>query len=170
MQFVKATIGTKVAVHDVKFYKDSKAPAIPATLFGNDKGETKLTTSAQWDRHYAYFKTTAAPADKVGYIELSFEEYTELATKKSVLHIEVCDRPADYAKRLVYPHTRIAYVEATAQEETKTETQEEQPTEQPTQAEQVEQTEQTEQTEQVEQPVEQEEQPTRPERRKNKAH
>lgn len=153
MQFVKATIGDSVSIHDVKFYTCTKAAPIPATIFGNEQGETRLTSSRHWDKHYAYFKTDAAPSDKVGYIAITFDEYTALATKKAVLKIEKTDKPTGYTKRLTGYATRIEGAEAVqeaqeAQAEVDAGAAPEQPTEPPK--------------------AEEEPKPTRPERRKNK--
>lgn len=107
MQFVRVSIGNSVSVHDVKFYACTKAEPIKAEILGNSDSWTRLTSSRHWNKHYAYFPTNAAPADKVGYIELTFDEYTELATKKAILKIEIAERPANYAKRLTGYFTRI---------------------------------------------------------------
>jgi hypothetical protein len=164
MQFVKITIGKSVSIHDVKFYACTKAAPIPAVVFGDDKGETRLTSSRHWDKHYAYFKTDAAPSDKVGYVAITFEEYTDLATKKAVLKIEKAERPAGYTKRLTGYATRIDGADVTAEAQ-------EAQAEVDAGAAPADATTAEVPPERVEQPAEEQEtQPTRPERRKNKAH
>lgn len=150
-QFVKVTIGDSVSIHDVKFYTDCKMDAIPARVF-DAESRVRLTSSRKFDKHYAYFPTSAAPEGKVGYIALTYEEYIDLNTKKHVAQIEVTDRPAHYKKNLIGYATRIEGPEAV------TEAQE-------AQAEADAGETATPATE-----AEQEPQPQRPERRKNKAH
>lgn len=122
MQFIRAVIGNSASVHDVKFYAETKAPRIPAVLFGDsEKAYCRLTGSGYWNRYYAYFPSPKAPAGKVGYIELTFDEFSDLSTKKAILEIVEVDKPANYDKRLKYPATRISFVEISASTETEPE-------------------------------------------------
>lgn len=115
--FVRVSIGNSVSIHDAKIYDDRKTVPIPAVIFGANSS-TRLTGTANYGgKYYAYFPVpeNAFPAPigkKVAYIELSPEEFGDLASKKFTLTVEKAEKPEEYVKFLPGYFTRIKKIEA----------------------------------------------------------
>lgn len=108
MKFVKVSIGSSVSIHDVKVYERRKTEKITADILGDDKSYCRLTGSQRFGKYYAYFPMEGYnPAEKEAYVELTFDEYTLIATGKEKLNIVESDKPTNYAKRLTGYYTRI---------------------------------------------------------------